>query len=112
MNPDPDLKRQIVQQLYPANQFDRRVTGHDRVIVIGMRGAEKRDQPVTAFLADNPVVATNGGPHCNQRRLKPGNRRLRIQFRDQIGRTLQIGAEDREIFPFAGDAAANFSVPR
>ena len=108
MNPDPDQKRRIVQQLDPANQFDRRVTGHDGVIVVGMRGAKKRDQPVAAFLADDSAVAANGGAHRNQRRLEPGNRRLGVQLRDQIGRALQIGAEHREIFPLAGDAAANF----
>jgi hypothetical protein len=52
------------------------VTGRDGVIVIGMRGAKKRDQPVAAFLADNPAVAANGGAHRNQRRLEPDNRRL------------------------------------
>ena len=108
MNADPDLKRRIVQQLDPANQFDRRVTGHDGVIVIRVRRTKKRDQPVAALLADDSAVAANRGPHGNQGRLKPRNCRLGIEFRDQVGRALQIGTEDGEVLPLAGDTAANF----
>ena len=32
MNADPDLQRRIVQELDAANQFDRRMTGHDGMI--------------------------------------------------------------------------------
>ena len=108
MNADPDLERRIVQQLDPANQLDRRVTGHDGMIVVRVRRTKKRDQPVAAFLADNAAVAANGGAHRDQGRLKPRNRLLGVQFRDQVGRALQIGTEDGEVLPLAGDTAAGF----
>ena len=37
MNAHPDPQRRIVQELDAVNQFDGRVTGHDGMIVIGVR---------------------------------------------------------------------------
>src|ERR1700734_2021564 len=71
MNADADLKVGIVQQLDIANQLDRRLAGHDSMIVVCMRRPEKRDQAVPAFLADNSAVAPNRVTHGIHRRLKP-----------------------------------------
>ncbi len=108
MNANPDLKCRIVQELDAANQFDRRVTGHHGMIVVSTRCPKKRDKAVAAFLADNSTVAANGGTHGNQRRLESRDCSLRVQFRDQVGRALQVRAEHGDILPLAGDAAANF----
>ncbi len=108
MNANPDLKRRILQQLDPANQFDGGMTGHDGMIVIGVRGAKKGDQAVTPLFADDPAAAPDRGTHGDQGRLQSRNRSLGIKFRDQISRTLQIGTEDGEVFALTGDTAANF----
>jgi hypothetical protein len=108
MDAYPDPQRRIFQQLDTANQFDGRVAGHDSMVVIGMRRTKKRDQPVATFLADDPTVTANGGTHGDQGRLEPRNRRLGIQLGDQVSGALQIGTEDGEVLPLAGDAAANF----
>ncbi len=76
------------------------------MVVIGVRRTKKRDEPVATFFAD--AVTAHGGTHGDQGRLEPRNRRLGIQFRDQVSGALQIGTEDGEILPLAGDAAANF----
>ena len=108
MNADPDPQRRIVQELDAVNQFDGRMTGHDGMIVIRVRRTKKRDQAVAAFLADDAAVAANRDAHGGQGWLEPRNRCLRIQFRDQVGGTLQVGAEDGEVLPLAGDATADF----
>ena len=108
VNADPDPQPGIVQQFDAANQFDRRVTGHHGMIVIGMRRTKQRDKAVAALLADDAAVATDGGPHGVQGRLEPRNRRLGIELRDQVGRALQIGTEDGEVLALADDTAAHF----
>ena len=85
MNANANLYRRIVQELDPANQFDRGVTRHDGMVIVGMGGAKKRDKPIATFLADNSTVATNRRSHGSQRRLQPRNCRLGVQFGDQIG---------------------------
>ena len=110
--PTRTLQPRIVQQLDTANQFNRRVTGHDGVIVVCVRRAKQRDQAVATFLADDAAVAANRRAHGNQRRLQPGNRLLGIELRNQIGRTLQIGTENREVLPLARNAVANFGGRR
>ena len=105
VKPDPDVKPRILQQLDAPHQFDRRVTGHDGMIVVRMRRAKQCNQPVATFLADDSAVTANRRAHGDQGRLQPGNRFLRIEFRDQIGRSLQVGAEHGEEFPFTRDTA-------
>ena len=85
MNADANPQRRIVQEFDAVDQFDRRMTGHDRMIVIRVRRTKKRDQAVAAFLADDAAVAANRDAHGDQGRLEPRNRSLRVQFRDQIG---------------------------
>jgi len=46
MNADPNAQARIVQQLDAANQFDRRVAGHDGMIVVCVRRTKERDQAV------------------------------------------------------------------
>ena len=103
MNTDPDLKAGIVEQLDAADQFDPGVAGHRRMVIVGMRRAEQRDQAVAALLADDAAVAPNRNAHGIEGRLEPRDRGLGIQFRDQVGRALQVGAEDGQVFPFTGD---------
>ena len=70
VQPDPDVKTRILQQLDTPHQFDGGVTGQDGVVVVGPRGTEQRDQPVATFLADDPTVATDRRAHGDQGRLK------------------------------------------
>jgi hypothetical protein len=43
--------------------------------------------------------------------FKPGNRPFSIKIRDQVGETLQVGAENGEVFAFAGDAPVRPPLP-
>ena len=67
------------------------------MVVIGVRRTKKRDEPVATFFAD--AVTAHGGTHGDQGRLEPRNRRLGIQFRDQVSGALQIGTEDGDRSP-------------
>ena len=80
MNPHPDLKRRVVQQLDTVDQFGCRVTGHDGVIVVRVRRTEKRDQAVAALLADDAAVAAHRCAHGDQGGLKPRDCRLGVKF--------------------------------
>ena len=107
MQPDPHMKFRVVQKPDAADHFDRRMASHHGMVVVGLRRAEQRDQAVAALLADDAAVAADGRPHRNKRRLEPGNRLFRIEIRDQVGRTLEVDAENGKVFSLAGDAAAN-----
>ena len=105
VNADPDVKLRIFQQLDAPHELDAGMTGHNGVVVVCVRRTKQRNQPVAAFLADDPAVTTNCRAHGDQGRLKPGNRFFGIELRDQIGRTLQVGTENGEEFSLAGDTA-------
>ena len=105
VNADPDVKARIFQQLDTPHELDGGVTGHNGVVVVRVRRTKQRNQSVATFLADNPAAATNCRAHGDQGRLEPGNRFFRIELRNQIGRTLQVGTENGEEFSLAGDAA-------
>jgi hypothetical protein len=79
MDANADAQPRIVQQLDAANQFNRRVTGHDGVIIVCVRRAKQRDQAVATFLAHDATVAANRRAHGNQRRLQPGDRLFWIE---------------------------------
>jgi hypothetical protein len=55
--------------------------------------------------------APDGRTHGNGGRLKPGNRLFGIEIRDQVGGKLQVGAENGEVFAFAGDAPMSLPLP-
>ncbi|MDR3484754.1 MAG: hypothetical protein P4M05_07575 [Bradyrhizobium sp.] len=84
MNADSHPYRRIAQELDTANQFDRGVTRQNRMVIVGMGGAKKRDKPVATFLTDDSPVAANRSSHGNQRRLQSRNCGLGVQFGDQI----------------------------
>ena len=112
VNADPDVKVRIFQQLDTPHELDGCVTGHNGVVVVCVRRTKQRNQPIAAFLADDPAVATNCRAHGDQGRLEPGNRFFRIELRNQIGRPLQVGTEDGEEFSLASDTATRFGGGR
>ncbi|HLZ05010.1 MAG TPA: hypothetical protein VKR55_23025 [Bradyrhizobium sp.] len=71
------------------------------MIVVRMRRAEQGNQAVAAFLADDAPVAANRDAHGVERRLKPRDRGFGIKLRNQVGRALQVGTKNGEIFPLA-----------
>ena len=112
VNADPDVKLRIFQQLDTPHELDGCMTGHNGVVVVCVRRTKQRNQPVAAFLADDPAVATNCRAHGDQGRLEPGNRFFGIELRNQIGRTLQVGTEHGEEFSLASDTATRFGCGR
>ena len=101
VEPDPNLKCGVAQARDAPDQFDRRVAGQRRVIVVRDRGAEHGREPVAQFLADDAPELTHRAPHRGQGRLQPRDRLLRIELGNQPGRINDVGAEDRHEPAFA-----------
>ena len=80
MNADPNVKLRIVQQLDTPDELEGCMTGQDGVIVVRMRRAERGNQPVTTFLADDASAAANCRAHCDQGRLEARNRFFGVEL--------------------------------
>ena len=98
---DPHMEAGVIQLSDAANEFGRCLARHDGMIVVGVRSPEQRNQAISALLADDTAVTAHRTAHGIERRLQAGDCRFRIEFRDQVGRALQVDTEDSQVLSFA-----------
>jgi len=109
---DPHMEAGVIQLSDAANEFGSCLARHDGMIVVGVRSPEQRNQAISALLADDAAVTADRAAHGIERRLQAGDCRFGIEFRDQVGRALQVDTEDSQVLSFACYTVARVSLHR
>ena len=104
---DPDVDRRAAVRalagvaLHALVDAERRVTGAQRVILLGQRRAEERHDPVAHHLVDRAVVPVDGFHHELEDGVQDLARFLGIALRQQLHRSLQVGEEHGHLLALA-----------
>ena len=89
---DPDPRR-VGQGGHGVLHGERRLAGEKRVRLLRARGAENRFQTVAQRAEDRAVEPLHSLCHGRDHGLEPANHQFRIETRDQLGRTNDVGEQ-------------------
>jgi hypothetical protein len=111
-DPKPDRPRRIVRGAlrspapYRVLHVERGATRPERMVLMGDRRAEDGHDPIAQHLVHGALIGMHGIDHDLLERIEQPAGLLRIQVPDELGRALDVGEQDGDLFALSLDRGA------